>query len=259
MSVQYAGSRQGSADAQGSVSRTWIPPTTSLEFQENHLHVLLWQARGAADVRVEGQQRTLTRGHALWIPVGTRHQFTVQANSATIPLFFDSTEIATTLREPTVIDVNADLRTLMLVYQVSFHTSVRPEANLARQILSIAEKSQTRPTALPMPSSEPARRVAETLRFNPGDTRSIEELAQSVHTSQRSIERSFRAETGMTLRQWRIRNRMEAAAALLRTETSPDTVALRVGYTNTESFRRVFREHYGATPLEYSRRFSSTR
>lgn len=39
-----------------------------------------------------------------------------------------------------------------------------------------------------------------------------DQLAASVHTSARTVERAFRAETGMTLRRWRFLNRMEAAA-----------------------------------------------
>ncbi|MDQ1102784.1 AraC-like DNA-binding protein [Nocardioides zeae] len=70
----------------------------------------------------------------------------------------------------------------------------------------------------------------------------------------RTLERRFRAETGLSLRQWRIRNRMEAAAVLLRSRTTTAAVAHRVGYTDLSAFRRVFKAHFGTTPGEYAAR-----
>lgn len=247
MTIQRYGS---AADAPW---RIWIPETSLVGLQESDVHVLLWQVRGSAEVDIEQEGRTLTAGHALWLPVGTRHGFRVHENSVTMPLFFEAAETATTLRVPTMVTVDRDLRTLMLAHCVSSSTRVRPEANLARQILALIEDRPVLSNALPLPRSEPALLIAETLRFNPGDIRSIEELAESVHTSTRTVERAFRQETGMTLRQWRIRIRMESAAILLRSDATLDAVAHRVGYTNVNSFRRVFTGHHGISPTEFTK------
>lgn len=51
-----------------------------------------------------------------------------------------------------------------------------------------------------MPSNDPAAVIAEALRFNPGDGRSVAELATLGHCSARTVERDFRAQTGITLR-----------------------------------------------------------
>lgn len=238
--------------------RVWIPPTSIPEQREEHTHVLLWQSVGAADVVIDDEPRSLTAGHALWVPAGTPHRFAVHSNSVTVPLFFPVDRTATTLTSATMITVDRDLRTLMLAYTVSWNTIVQPRTDLARQILAMIEDRPVLSNALPMPTSEPAQIIAETLRFNPGDVRTVDELAASVHTSARTIERSFRAETGMTLRQWRIRNRVEAAAVLLRSEMTLVAVAHRVGYANVNSFRRVFQGHFGVSPTEYASRYSDS-
>ncbi len=239
--------------------RIWMPAVAVPEQHEKQLHVLLWQVCGDADLVVGGRGHALTAGHALWIPVGVRHEFTVAANSVTMPLFFEAANTATTLTEPTLVTVDRDLQTLMLAYTVSWNTIIKPTPNLARQILALIEESPVLSAVLPMPSGEPARTIAEALRFNPGDIRSVEKLAESVHTSVRTVERMFQAETGMTLRQWRIRNRMEAAAILLRSNASPGAVAHRVGYTNANAFRRVFKSHFGISPAEYLDRYRAQR
>jgi transcriptional regulator GlxA family with amidase domain len=106
-----------------------------------------------------------------------------------------------------------------------------------------------------MPTGTAALRVAESLRFDPGDSRTIEELASTVDASARTVERGFLAETGMTFRQWRIANRMEAATVLLRSPANIGAVARRVGYSDAGAFRRVFKSRLGMTPSEYVDRF----
>lgn len=235
------------------VPSTWIPPASISVRAETDFHLLLWQARGEADVDVDGADLVLRVGQALWVPVGTRHGFTVRAGSVTMPLFFDAARTADPLPRPTVVHPDDDLRTLMLAHVVSSSTALKVPADLGRQILQRIGGESGRGSALPLPRTAAARVIAETLRTDPGDPRGVEELAASVHTTARTIERVFRAETGLTLRQWRIRTRLQAAQALLRTGLAPDAVAHRVGYTHVNSFRRVFTEHLGVSPSAYLR------
>ncbi|MFL1382106.1 MULTISPECIES: AraC family transcriptional regulator [unclassified Nocardiopsis] len=243
----------------GSLWRVHLPPVSLDGLLEDDSHVLLWQARGDSDFTVDGEPRSLGVGHALWIPAGTPHSFTVHVNSVLLPMFFDVAVTATTLQEPTVITVDRDLRTLFLGFIQASYSRIQPNVNIARQILALIEELPVVVAALPLPTTESALIVAESLRFNPGDDRGVDELAESAHASARTIERAFLAETGMTLRRWRIRNRMEAAGILLRSRTTLDAVARRVGYTNTSAFRRVFKGHFGMTPSEYVARFRTDR
>lgn len=187
----------------------------------------------------------------------TEHSFITQPNAVVIPLFFEASETATTLSAPIVVRVDRDLRTLLLAYTQALCIAINRNLNIARQILAMIEKNPVAVTSLPMPTIEAARIVAEALIFNPGDDRSVESLTRSAHASVSKIERAFLAETGITLRQWRIKNRMEAAGVLLCSQTTTDAVAQRIGYTNTSAFHRVFKSHFGMTPGEYAARYRS--
>lgn len=252
-----AGGNNGGVAGPEASPHVWIPPVVLTDMNEESMHVLLWQVRGTMDIVMRGRSGQLTTGHAIWIPAGIPHDLTVRANSVMMPLFFEVADTATTLHEPTTIAVDRDLSTLMLAYNSAWDTAIQHSVNLGRQILALIEDQPPLPIALPMPANEAAQTIAEALRFNPGDSRSIEGLADSVHTSLRSIERSFRTETGMTLRQWRIRNRMETAAILLRSHAAVDAVSRRVGYTNVNAFRRVFQSHFGLSPTAYVQRYAA--
>lgn len=231
--------------------RFHVPPVSIPARMHDEEHLLAWQARGATSFSLDGTPHHLASGCALWIPAGTQHSLTVHADSVMLPMWFSLTDTATTLTGVTHIRVSRELRTLFLALIQSQTTIIQPAANIARQILALIEDTPRPSTSLPIPTSPAAREIAEALLFNPGDDRSVDGLAASVHSSSRTIERAFRAETGTTLRAWRIRNRVDAACDLLHSTTTVEAVAHRVGYTTASAFRRVFKEHIGMTPGNY--------
>lgn len=237
--------------------RIYVPPVTIDERVHELEHMLMWQVRGDSDFRVEGREVLLHAGGVLWIPAGYRHSVTVRANSVLLPMLFPVSVTATTLRDTATLGVDRELRTLMLAYIQTQNSIIRPPVNLARQILALLEERPERSARLPFPTSRPALGIAETLHFNPGDDRPVEELAASVHTSERTLGRAFVAETGMTVRRWRIRNRMEAARSLLRAGESVGAVARRVGYANVSAFGRAFKAEFEMAPGEYRQAYGA--
>src|SRR5699024_3154572 len=124
-------------------------------------------------------------------------------------------------------------------------------------ILALIEHGPVLSTALPAPTGVAAGAVCETLRFNPGAAGTAEQLPAPVPRPTRPFRRAFLAEPGMTMQQWRLRNRMEAAAFLLRSTSAIDAVAHRVGYSHVNSFRRAFSDHFGLSPTRYAKRYGS--
>lgn len=232
-----------------------IPSVTIDERVHLDKHVLLWQVRGATDLTINDETIVLPLGHAVWVSAGSRHAFTVRHNSVVLPLFFESELTATTLERTTMFAVGRELRTLFLALLQSQNSIIRPAISLGHRILSLIEEFPPPAAALPLPTSAAALTVAKTLKRTPGDERTTEELAFSVHTSVRTIERAFLAETGFTLGQWRWENRMEAAGALLRAQSPIPAVASRVGYQSVSSFGRAFRRRFDMTPGTYSARY----
>ena len=107
------------------------------------------------------------------------------------------------------------------------------------------------PLHLPWPQDRRARSVADTLREDPGDTRSLASLCHGVGASKRTIERLFHDETGMTFGQWRKQARLLRALPLLASGESVTRVALDVGYDSTSAFISMFKSALGTTPGRY--------
>ena len=80
----------------------------------------------------------------------------------------------------------------------------------------------------------------------------LDVVARRVATSRRQLQRAF-AEAGETsFRSYVQRVRMERAAELLRTSTTPvNQVAGAVGYRQPAQFAKAFRRHHGAPPSAF--------
>jgi AraC-type DNA-binding domain-containing proteins len=81
---------------------------------------------------------------------------------------------------------------------------------------------------------------------------SLKKLAEVFDMSVSSISRMFKVVTGINFYDYICRLRMEKAKELLREKTSKvDSIAKKVGYENSYSFRRAFVRYEGIKPDEY--------
>jgi transcriptional regulator GlxA family with amidase domain len=84
----------------------------------------------------------------------------------------------------------------------------------------------------------------------------VARLARHAHTSERTFNRRFRAETGTTPLRWLLTQRIDHARRLLEASDLPvETVAQRCGFGSGASLREHFRRATATTPTAYRRTF----
>ena len=103
------------------------------------------------------------------------------------------------------------------------------------------------------PTSRTALRVAEALRADPADRRTLREWGREVGASERTLARAFTAEAGLPFGRWRTRLRLQAALSMLAAGDPVSRVAGRVGYDTPSAFVAAFRRETGQTPGTYFR------
>jgi AraC-like DNA-binding protein len=104
-----------------------------------------------------------------------------------------------------------------------------------------------------LPAAPTARRVAEALRADPADRRTLREWGREVGASERTLARGFAAGTGLPFGRWRTRLRMQAALSLLAAGQPVSRAAARVGYDTASAFVAAFRRETGQTPGAFFR------
>ncbi len=107
------------------------------------------------------------------------------------------------------------------------------------------------PIDLPMPRDARALRGARFVREIPDGAHTLATVAKHAGASGRTLERLFRAETGLSFGAWRQRARLLRALQLLADDATVTSTALAVGYESTSAFVAAFRRTIGTTPGRY--------
>jgi AraC-like DNA-binding protein len=192
---------------------------------------------------------------AVWIPEFVTHSIRMTGRVEFRTLYLDESIAPIEGRRCCVVQVSPLLRAgiLRAVEFAQPYPPGGPEARLVRVIVDEIRAAPTAPLHLPMPSDPRARRLAEVLHENPEDRRRLSEWARLAGASERTLERLFRNELGMTFGAWRQQARLLRGLEILAAGESVTTVALRVGFETPSAFIAMFRRAMGTTPAKYFR------
>ena len=82
----------------------------------------------------------------------------------------------------------------------------------------------------------------------------VNEIAEAFHLHPVYLNRIFKRETGISLSQYILNERMHRAASLLaQGNFSANDVAAKVGYKNYSNFYSAFRKYHGCSPSQYEK------
>jgi transcriptional regulator GlxA family with amidase domain len=104
---------------------------------------------------------------------------------------------------------------------------------------------------------EEVLRSQEYIEANYPNKITVDELARQLHLTRRTFERRFKKCTHCSVIEYLQKVRIEASKKELEaSRKSIDEIILEVGYTDTQTFRDIFRRVTGTTPIEYKQRYS---
>src|SRR4029453_16684355 len=182
-------------------------------------HQLLFASSGAMTVTGDRTSWMIPPGRAVLIPAGIPHSIRMWGEVAMRSLYFPMTAPAPVFAIDTcrVISVSPLLRELILrvAELTALDSRVPTEARLMSVLRDEVEGSQIEPLLLPLPSDERARSAADRVLKDPAEAITAEALARHCGLSSRTLERLFRAETGMRFGLWRQKVRLLESVRLL--------------------------------------------
>ncbi len=98
------------------------------------------------------------------------------------------------------------------------------------------------------------RRAKERIAASVGRHLSLSDVARDVSLSVSHFSRSFRQSTGMSPHRWLVRQRMDAAKAmLLANDLTIAEITLATGYAEQSSFTKAFLQSVGMSPAAWRR------
>lgn len=220
---------------------------------------LLWAMRGVLRVASNACIWLVPPSHAVWIPGGMEHRVTIEAEAELLNIYVDPSirvrETASPLPCCAVLLLTPLAREMIRRLGDS-DTSAAYDDRLLRfcaALLDELESLTEAPLNLPGGRDERLTRVTRYLIRHPDEPGQLAELGQIAGASPRTLERLFRAETGLSFRQWRSKLRLLNAIEALNRGESSTTIAYSMGYSSPSAFIAAFREAFGTTPQRFLR------
>jgi AraC-like DNA-binding protein/quercetin dioxygenase-like cupin family protein len=215
-------------------------------------HQLLFASSGAMTVTGDRTTWMIPPGRAVLIPAGIPHAIRMWGEVAMRSLYFPVTATAPVFATDTcrVISVTALLRELILrvAEMAALDSRLPAEASVMSVLMNELETARIEPLLLPLPSDVRAMKAAECVLKNPADGETAEAMARRCGLSTRTLERLFRAETGLRFGLWRQKARLLESVRVLVEGGSVTDAALESGYSSVSAYIAAFKETFGCTP-----------
>ena len=149
-----------------------------------------------------------------------------------------------------MISVSSLLRELILrvAEMGALDSRVPEEARLISVLMDELAIAHIEPLLLPLPADARALTVATNILADPAQEATTDDIARRSGLSARTLERLFRAETGMPFGLWRQKARLLESVRLLVEGGSVTDAALDSGYSSVSAYIAAFKQTFGCTP-----------
>lgn len=229
-----------------------MPRGSVFDWHTHPDHQIAWAPTGVLMVRTDRTAWVLPPTRALWIPAGLRHE-TLSTSAATMQAVYvlpDRCPVAWTDCTPVAA---SPLLGELIGYLENPSLEAPARARAEAVVVDLLRPVEMATVDVRMPCEDRAKEVAEALRQEPADNRTLGEWGRTVGASERTLARAFLADTGLPFGRWRSLLRLSAAMVDLAGGAPVSRAARAVGYESTSAFVAAFRRETGVTPATYFR------
>jgi AraC-like DNA-binding protein len=225
---------------------------TRFDWHRHDDHQLAWAASGVLVVLTEASTWVLPPTRALWIPAGLRHETRSSGRATMRTLYIRPGLCSVSWPEPTPVAARPLLAEL-IGYLENEPLDPPRRARAEQVLVDLLEPVAMSTIEVRMPAEDRAREVADALRADPADQRTLAEWGRHVGASSRTLARSFVADTGVPFGRWRTLLRLQSALTALAAGEPVSNVARQVGYETASAFTAAFHRETGMAPAAYFR------
>ncbi|WP_075219617.1 helix-turn-helix domain-containing protein [Acuticoccus yangtzensis] len=191
---------------------------------------------------------------ALWLPAGTAHRTRHLSSTRLRTLYVDGAAGAALPAHVAYVHMTPLIGALIdaVVALPAAYPLGGPEERMIAVLIDQIAAAEGVPLRLPLPRAPELQRLAEAIMAGEAEA-SVGEIASALALSVRTLERRFKAQTGMTLRDYRTQARLFRAVQLLAAGQSVTRTAEAVGFESPSTFIALFKATLGETPGVYLR------
>jgi AraC-like DNA-binding protein len=222
-------------------------------------HQLIWATTGVMEIEAAEGTWVVPTNRALWVPATHVHSLRM-AGAVEMRSLYLEPGTGRTPSQVKLVAVSALLAALLSeAASWSLDRNDRRADLVTELILDELTELADKPIQLPDPVDERLRSVCDALRRSPGSRWTLEQWADTVGVSARTLARLFAQETKMRFHDWRHQARLTHALVKLANGHSVASIADELGYRSPSAFTHAFRRTLGFTPAHYLARQHSDR
>ncbi|PHN29675.1 helix-turn-helix domain-containing protein [Pseudomonas sp. ICMP 460] len=241
----------------------WAVISSATDYPENWLvpdhshekHQLLYAIEGVMVVRSAQNQWTVPPNRGFWMPCGQVHSLRCVGALKMRSVFVRPDSFANLPTETKAVSISGLLSEL-----IKASVSVQPpyaedsrDARIMRLILDELVILPALPLSLPQPADLRIQRICQALQSDPGDASTVADWSRRLELDQKTIQRLFRKETGLTFGQWRQQARLLLALERIALGQKIIDVAVELAYDSPSAFTSMFKKQFGKTPSQFFR------
>jgi AraC-like DNA-binding protein len=208
---------------------------------------------GVMEVQVSGRHHLAPAHCGIWLPPHTEHVGLNRLAASHCSVYIAAPRCALLPAEPCALSVSPLLRGIL--EHLRRHPGAQPatvaDERLLQVLLDQLELAPCARSELPGSQDPVLAPVLQALQADPGDSRTLAELARGAHTTERTLARRCQRELGMSFAEWRQRLRAVRALPLLLSGQKVESVALELGYRSASAFISMFARLMGVTPDDF--------
>lgn len=236
-------------------------PADGLYPQHHHAWgEFVYSFSGVMEVKVAEHHYLAPPQYGVWLPPEVIHVGLNRREAHHCSLYMAPALCADMPQAPCALTVSPLVRALLehLSQQGTVRDDTAPRARLLQVLVDQLVQAPCASSYLPHSDDALLAPLLADMLAQPGDNRSVAELAQTMHTSERTLARRCQQALGMSLPEWRQRLRVVRSLPLLEAGHKVESVALDMGYSSASAFIAMFRKLMGVTPDEFRKAAGST-
>ncbi|WP_431685792.1 AraC family transcriptional regulator [Hahella sp. NBU794] len=216
---------------------------------------LLYAPKGCMNITLDTMHCVLPPTRAAWIPANTPHCVRMTNVVAYRSLYFDLSRNGPLPGRISIFCVSGLMREL--IERMAFwpwDISEDKQRNTRALFCEELSLAKTEALQLPLPRDKRLSGWLSSLNHPDALPDPLNQLANRVGASSKTITRLFNKETGMSYQSWRQQWRLLKSIEKLSEGLSVNDVAYALEFSSDSAFISFFRQHTGQTPYQYVRR-----
>lgn len=219
---------------------------------------LIYTEGGIVHIHTENNIYYIPPRHFMWIPAGIKHSIHTNTDKSIMRnLYFPVNPKEESFYKVEGIYLVDDLLLNLILYTDKWRGDVLVDNKNYAVLLAIKSIlpdlcKQAIPLSLTFPKNARLKKIVSFMAEHLDEQLSYTDLAKKYGFSERTLNRLFKKETGMSfIRYFTIQKMLKAIELLLANEMTVNEVAFAVGYNSTPTFSNTFFKLLGQRPSEF--------